>query len=281
MFLSTLMTDDKSSSSSNRDQEYTGPQKTNSPERPLISIITVSFNSIGTIKQAIDSVQNQSYENIEHLVIDGGSSDGTIDVIRQYSDKLDYWSSAPDKGIYDAMNQGLAIANGEYIGFLNSDDYFSGPHVIREVVDEICRSNADAVFSCLDIVDSNDTAKVLRRCRIKHLSRALLRIGIMPPHPTFYCRKSIYNKVGPYRTDYSIAADFEMMVRLMIRGGITWSFIDFVSVIMRTGGVSNRGITSKTRLNFEIVRGCRENGLYTNHLLLLLKLPVRLAELLR
>lgn len=262
-------------------RRISGIHKKSLKDMPLISVVTVSLNSVSTIEQTIDSVASQSYDNIEHLVIDGGSTDGTLDIIRKHDGQLDYWRSALDGGIYDAMNQGINLANGEYIGFLNSDDYFSGPHVIDAMVDEIRRTEADAVFSCLNIVDRHDITKVHRKYRISHVNNNLLRIGIMPPHPTFYCRKSIYTKFGPYKTDYSIAADFEMMVRLFARERISWSFIDIVSVIMRTGGVSNRGIASKARLNFEIVRGCRDNGLYTNHLLLLLKLPFRAAESLR
>jgi glycosyltransferase involved in cell wall biosynthesis len=262
-------------------QRADGVSGTNQSGKPLISIITVSMNSADTIEQTLKSVVYQTYDNIEYIVLDGGSTDATQEIARKYLGHIDYWRSGPDNGVYDAMNQGIALAKGDYIGFLNSDDFLSGPQVIENIVDEIRRTGVDAVFSGLDIVDRHNTANVHRRYRVNKISAAMLRIGIMPPHPTFYCRRSVYLKAGPYKTDYRIAADFEMVVRLFTQMKISWSYVDIVSVIMRTGGISNQGIASKARLNLEIIRACRENGLYTNPLLLLLKLPVRIAESLR
>jgi hypothetical protein len=139
-------------------------------------------------------------------------------------------------------------------------------------------SDIDAVFSGLDIVDPGDPQRILRKYRIASFSKFMLRIGVMPPHPTFYCKKSCYEKAGAYRTDYRIAADFEMMVRLLLKERISWKFIDQTTVKMRAGGLSSRGIRSNWIVNREIVRACNENGLYTNMLLLALKLPIRLLE---
>lgn len=245
---------------------------------PLISIITVVFNGASTLEHTIQSVIEQTYGNIEHIIIDGGSSDATLDILRKYDDKVDYWLSEKDAGIYDAMNKGILSATGDYIGMLNSDDFFSTPYALKEIAAAITLSDVDAIFSCLDIVDSINLDRVLRRYRVKSFSSLMLRIGIMPPHPTFYCKKSCYENAGLYLTNYRIAADFEMLVRLLTKHHITWLFIDKTTIKMRTGGLSNSGIKSKWVVNREIIRACNENGLYTNMFLLLFKLPIRLIE---
>ena len=252
--------------------------KQSQADRPLVSVITVVFNGATTLEHNIRSVMGQDYDNVEHIIIDGGSTDGTTDILRKYDDHIDYWVSEKDAGIYDAMNKGIALARGEYVGMLNADDYFANPSSLGKIVGRLRESNADAVFSCLDIIDPDNLGHVLRKYRITRFSSFMLRIGVMPPHPTFYCKRSCYEKAGPYRTDYRIAADFEMMVRLLFKHSITWSFIDVTTVKMRAGGLSSSGIKSSWIVNREIVRACTENGLYTNMLILALKLPVRLWE---
>jgi len=246
--------------------------------KPLVSVITVVFNGAATLEHNIRSVIEQTYGNIEHIIVDGGSTDGTVDILKKYDDYIDYWVSEKDAGIYDAMNKGIALARGEYVGMLNADDYFADPSALGKIVRRLEESHADAVFSCLDIVDPGNLERVLRKYRISSFTPFMLRIGVMPPHPTFYCKKSCYEKAGPYRTDYRIAADFEIMVRLLIKYRITWQFIDDTTVKMRSGGLSSRGLKSRWMLNREIVRACTENGLYTNMFILALKLPVRLWE---
>lgn len=258
-----------------------GGHKQSLPDKPLISVITVVFNGAQTIRDAIESVLRQEYGNIEYIVIDGGSSDGTVDILREYDHAIDYWLSEKDRGIYDAMNKGISLSSGEYVGMLNSDDVFSGKDAVQDTADRLVSTNVDAVFSCLDIVDRENPRKILRKYRVARLSTALLRIGVMPPHPTFYCKRSCYEKGGTYKTNYKIAADFEMMVRLLVRQKISWEFMDKVTVIMRSGGVSSSGLMANITVNREVVRACRENGLYTNLALLALKLPIRLFELIR
>ncbi|MFZ2407778.1 MAG: glycosyltransferase family 2 protein [Methylobacter sp.] len=258
-----------------------GIYKHSSPDKPLITVITVVFNGAETIRDTIESVIMQGYENIEHIIVDGGSSDATVDILRQYDHIIDYWVSEKDRGIYDAMNKGISLCSGEYVGMLNSDDMFAGENAVQDIADRFGAAKVDAVFSCLNIVDPNNLEKILRKYRVAKLSSALLRIGVMPPHPTFYCKRSCYEEGGMYKTDYKIAADFEMLVRLLVRQKISWSFIDKVTVTMRSGGLSNSGFMSRVKLNWEIVRACKENGLYTNPALLALKLPIRLFELIR
>ena len=245
---------------------------------PLITVITVVFNGAETLEQTIQSVIQQTYNNIEHIIIDGGSTDKTLAILQKYDHKIAYWLSEQDSGIYDAMNKGILLARGDYIGMLNSDDFFSDPIALEVIATNIRLANVDAVFSRLDIVDPINLDRVLRRYRVSNFSSLMLRIGIMPPHPTFYCKKSCYENAGLYLTNFRIAADFEMLVRLLTKHHITWRFIDKTTIKMRSGGVSNSGIKSKWVVNREIIRACKENGLYTNMFLLLFKLPIRLIE---
>lgn len=248
------------------------------PGFPLVTVTTVVLNGAATIEHTIRSVMEQTYDNVEHIIIDGGSTDSTLDIIRKYEGNIDYWVSEKDAGIYDAMNKGIALARGDYIGMLNSDDYFANPSALEKIARCFMEKDVEAVFSCLDIVDPTNSNRVLRKYRVSSYSPFMLRIGVMPPHPTFYCRRSCYEKTGGYRTDYRIAADFEMLVRLLLKHHITWSFIDETTVRMRSGGLSSSGIKSSWVVNREIIRACTENSLYTNMLILALKLPIRLLE---
>ena len=258
-----------------------GILKNSLPSTPLISVITVVYNGEETLKDTIESVMIQSFDNVEHIIIDGGSSDGTVEILKQYDHVIDYWHSEKDGGMYDAMNKGIALSSGEYVGMLNSDDMFASSDVLQNVVDTFCQTQTDAVFSCLNIVDKDDLSKILRKYRVTKFNSALMRIGVMPPHPTFYCKKSCYNEVGLYKTDYRIAADFEMLARLLVRQKISWSFLDKVTVTMRSGGLSDSGFLSSIKLNYEIIRACKENGLYSSWFFLALKLPIRMIELIR
>ena len=179
------------------------------------------------------------------------------------------------------MNKGISLSSGEYVGMLNSDDMLSETGVMQDIAERFGTKKVDAIFSCLDIVDKNNLKKTLRKYRVRELSKKFLRIGIMPPHPTFFCKKSCYLTGGLYKTDYKIAADFEMMVRMCIHQKISWNFIDKVTVIMRSGGLSDSGLMTSIKLNREIIRACKENGLYTNVFLLAFKFPRRLLELIR
>ena len=256
-------------------------KKCSLPELPLITVITVVYNAEKTLKDTIESVMMQSYDNVEHIIIDGGSSDGTLDILKQYDHVIDYWLSEKDGGMYDAMNKGIALSSGEYVGMLNSDDMFANGDVLQNVIDTFCQTQTDAVFYCLNIVDKNNLNKILRKYRVTKFNSILMRIGVMPPHPTFYCKKSCYNAAGSYKTDYKIAADFEMLARLLMSHKISWSFLDKVTITMRSGGLSDSGFLSSIRLNNEIIRACKENDLDTNWLFLALKLPIRLVELIR
>lgn len=243
-----------------------------------VSIVTVCFNSIHTIEQCIQSVISQSYASIEFLVIDGGSTDGTLEIIKKYSADIDYFISEFDFGIYDAMNKGINASTGDVVGFLNSDDFYSGSESIALLVENLEKQNVDAVFANLDIVDKVNTGTVIRKYNSKIFNPSLLRFGLMPAHPTFFIKKFFYSKFGLYSTNYNIASDFDMMVRLFYLAKIRYLYIDSSVVIMREGGVSSLSFKNRIKANFEILKICKSHGLYTNFLLILFKLPIKILE---
>lgn len=247
-----------------------------------ISIITVCYNSEATIRDTIESVLSQSYSNIEYIVVDGASKDGTMAIVNEYKDRIAKIVSEPDKGIYDAMNKGLSFATGDVIGILNSDDYYETFNVIEGVVRCFEQSpNSDLVFGDVVFVQPEDLQRVVRFYRAGHFQSWKLRFGWMPPHPATFIRKRAYERAGGYSLGYKISADFEMFVRLLLVHQLNFSKIDKVLVRMRAGGISTSGVRSSVRLNSEIVRACRDNGVYTNIFFVLSKIPFKLVELLK
>ena len=231
-----------------------------------ISIITVVYNNSKTIGWAIESILAQDYPNIEHIIIDGASTDGTIDIIKSYSDRIAKFISEPDKGIYDAMNKGLKLATGDIIGILNSDDFYASNTAISDIVREFDTKKVDLVFGDLVFVKPEDLNKIVRTYSTPDFHPDKFAWGWMPPHPTCYIKKSVYQRYGYFKTDYRIAADYEILTRFMAKHRITYSHIPKVLIKMRTGGVSTRNLKSNRILNQEIVRCCAENGIKTNAL---------------
>lgn len=247
-----------------------------------VSIITVSYNSAETIRDTIESVLEQSYKDIEYIIVDGNSKDETMAIVTSYGDKVTKVLSEPDKGIYDAMNKGVALATGDIIGILNSDDFYETNNAIEDIVDHFKTNiEAEVVFGDVVFVDPSNLNKVVRYYSSKNFKAAKLRFGWMPPHPATFIKKSVYDKYGLYKLGYKISADYEMFVRILMVAKVKFSRIDRVIVRMRSGGASTDGIKSSLTLNQEIVRACRENGVYTNLLLVLLKIPFKLIELIK
>lgn len=233
--------------------------------KPVISVITVSYNSKGTIINTIKSVLSQTYPEIEYLIMDGSSVDGTVEVIKSFGSQISKFTSEPDKGIYDAINKGIRLSTGNIIGILNSDDFFYDNYVIQRVVDTFNENNVDAVFGDVQFVDKNDLSKVTRYYSSKHFKPGLFRFGFMPAHPSFYVKREFFEKFGYYKTDYKIAADFELLLRFLLINKISYKYIEMPFVSMRTGGMSNKSINSNYILNKEIARACKENGIRTNY----------------
>lgn len=245
-----------------------------------VSIITVAYNSGATIEDTIASVRAQDYGDIEYIVIDGGSTDSTAEIIERHRDRVDVFVSEPDRGIYDAMNKGVALATGEVVGILNSDDFYEYPSAVSDVVRCFQTDpQADLVSGDVVFVRPDDLTRVIRHYRAGHFRPWMLRFGWMPAHPATFIKRAAYLRCGQYALDLKIAADYEMFVRLLHVKKAKFKRIDRVLVRMRAGGVSTQGIRSSLRLNTEIVRACRRNGLYTNLALVLSKIPFKLLEL--
>lgn len=243
-----------------------------------VSIITVSYNSVDTIQDTIESVLNQKYPNIEYIIVDGNSNDGTMEVVSKYRDKITKVVSEPDNGIYDAMNKGIVLATGDFVGILNSDDVYSDSSVIEDVVGQLVSTGADCTYADLMFVSRGDLNKRVRFCSSKNFSISKFRWGWMVPHPTFFVKRSCYEKFGLYKMGYRVSADFELLVRFMLRERISSARLPRCIVKMRDGGISTSGLLWRVHQNFEIVRACRENGVYTNIFFVLLKAPWKLLE---
>ncbi|MEQ8482858.1 MAG: glycosyltransferase family 2 protein [Pseudomonadales bacterium] len=244
----------------------------------LITIVVPVLNMERTICRTIDSILSQSYQPREIIVVDGRSSDSTLEKLRRYGNRIDQLISEPDRGIYDAMNKGIARARGEIIGILNGDDYYANPQVLRLYADRFARSPADLIFADLECFSAADEMKTVRIYSSRRFSPAKLRYGWMPPHPTLFVRNSVYHRIGAYRRDYRISADFEFLVRALWRHQLRYERIDAVVVRMQYGGTSSRNLAAVFRLNREIIRACRSNGLSTGWVRLALKIPRKLLE---
>lgn len=250
-----------------------------------ISIITATYNSGATVRDTIESIFCQSFQNWELIIKDGGSKDNTLEVCREYVEKSNgrlRIISSPDKGIYDAMNQGIKAATGDIVGLLNSDDFYHRNDILQIVEDCFeANSDIDAVYGDVRFVNPSDLDKTVRYYSSAGFKPTKFRWGWMPAHPTFFTFKSNYDKYGYYKTDYFIAADYELLIRFLYKYKLTTKYIPVDFLKMRTGGRSTNGFKSNIILNREIIRGCRENGIYTNMPMLFLKYFVKVFELIR
>lgn len=231
-----------------------------------ISVVTAVFNRRDTIGQAIESVYAQDHDDIEHVIQDGGSTDGTLDVVRAHATDRTDVVSEPDKGIYDAINRGIRRATGDVVGVMHSDDYFKSDTVLSKVAAAFEDPNIDGVYGDLNYVSAEDTSKVLRRWRSGPYDISKLRRGWMPPHPTFYMRRHLFDELGYYDTDLRIAADYDAMLRYFVKGHIRLAYIPEVMVCMRAGGASNgslRRILRKSREDYMAIRRNNVGGIGT------------------
>ncbi len=231
-----------------------------------ISVVTAVFNSKPTIAQAIESVLSQSYSAVESIVIDGASTDGTLVVLETYRPRLSLIVSERDEGIYDALNKGLKHATGDVVGFLHADDVFENSEVLAKVAAAFQDMSVDAVYGDLVYVQHSDIGRVIRYWQAGQYDAALLSRGWMPPHPTFYVRRSVYERLGGFNTQYRIAADYDTILRFLAVGKIRAAYIPAVLVRMRAGGISNRSLKTilrKTWEDFEVVRRNNVGGVGT------------------
>jgi len=226
-----------------------------------VTLITAVFNNCGSIRDCINSVLSQSYPHIEYLIVDGGSTDGTIEVIQSYNGRINKFVSEPDRGIYDALNKGIRMAMGDIVGFLHSDDVYAGTEVITKVAEGMERTRADVSYGDLVYVDANDTSKVIRYWRAGAFRNKKFYNGWMPPHPTFFVRRSLYERCGGFKLDLGSAADYELMLRLMLKHGMSAVYIPEILVRMRVGGMSNATMRNRVKANRMDRRAWKVNGL--------------------
>jgi len=229
-----------------------------------ISIITVSYNSAKTIEETLKSVQNQSYKNIEYIVIDGGSKDSTTSIIRKYKDIISYFTSEPDKGLYDAINKGIKKATGDYIGIINSDDVFYENQTIQKIADYFSKNpDLDAITG--DIVQHKNS-RIIRRYSSYNWSPEKLKRGFMPPHPSIFIKTNLFQQLGFYRLDYKIGADYELIIRYFLKEKISFQYSGITTTSMAVGGASSSGYESYKTITKEIKKAFKQNNIKYNPL---------------
>ncbi len=236
-----------------------------------VTIITVTYNSERYLQSCISSVQKQQYENIEHIIIDGNSTDNTKAIIRRNEESLSAWLSEDDNGMYDAINKGMKLATGDIIGVLNSDDMLENSRVIGDIVDSFVENQVSVVFGNLKFVAQNDTKKVLRVWKGKTYSRDRFFGGWMPAHPTFYVKRNLIEEFGGYENHFNTAADYELMTRYLFHHKVSAFHLDKFFVKMRVGGQSNATIWNRIRANRRDYLAMKKNSIPFPFLVSLLK----------
>lgn len=231
-----------------------------------VSIITVTYNSVATLQHTIDSICFQDYPDLEYIVVDGNSTDGTTEVIIKNQSIISKWISEPDSGLYDAMNKGIKMATGDLVGIINSDDFYHTSNAISKIVAGFEDSKTECVFADIRFVATDDLDKTIRYYSSKRFNLGAFTWGFMPAHPTFFTFRKNYEKFGYYKTNYKIAADFELLVRFLYKYKLRYKYLDFDLMKMRLGGVSTASLKSTWIINQEDLRACRENGLKTNYI---------------
>lgn len=236
-----------------------------------ISIITITFNSAATIEQTIRSVIEQTYPDIEYIIVDGKSTDDTLRISEKYKDKISKIISEPDHGLYDALNKGIEMATGDVIGLLHSDDFYIDTHVIQKYADTFIKNKSDSVYSDLYYVDKTNTNKIIRKWKSGEYKPTSFVNGWMPPHPTFFVRKEIYQKFGKFNTNFKSAADYELMLRFILKNKISVAYLPEYTVKMRVGGKSNVTVQNRVSANLEDRKAWQINGLKPRFYTLYLK----------
>lgn len=216
-----------------------------------VSIITVVYNGAEFVRDCIESVLNQTYPDIEYIVVDGKSTDGTVDIIQSYGQRIARFVSEPDKGLYDAMNKGLDLATGEVIGIMNADDFYRHNRVIENMIATFGRTGSDAVYGDMIYVDRTSTERIKRYWRSGWYTKNAFLWGWMPGHLSFFAKRSLYEQYGGFRLDMKSAADYELMLRFIHKNNIKLAYMDEVTIVMRMGGISNSSVKNRLRANRE------------------------------
>ena len=232
-----------------------------------ISIIKISFNAKATIEKTLQSVANQLYKNIEHIIVDGGSKDNTLEICNSFS-HVSKIISEPDKGVYDAFNKGLKLATGDIIGFLNADDVFFNKNSVQEIAKAFSENKTDIVYGNLDYI--NENGKVIRNWKSRPYEIGLIKKAWMPAHPTFYCKKEVYDRLGGYNDSFKIGGDFELCLRFLEVNKVPSIYLNKKLVKMLVGGISNSGLKSKWIIFKEDLRAFKINNISVNPVLFFL-----------
>jgi glycosyltransferase len=227
----------------------------------IVSIITATQNSADSIKSCLDSVLNQNYINIEYIIIDGKSNDRTLKIIKKLAHTQIKIFSEKDDGIYDALNKGINIATGDIIGFVHSDDFLASNDIINNIASMINSENLDGVYGDLQYVDKNNLQKVIRNWRSCEFNQGLLKNGWMPPHPTLFLKKEVYQKHGLFDPSYRISADYDFMLRVFKDSELKFGYLPKVITKMRVGGASNRSLKNIIKKSKEDYRAIRINDI--------------------
>lgn len=235
------------------------PQRMAEEKKFVISVITITYNSEKTLRDTIDSVLSQSYKDIEYIVVDGKSKDSTCDIVRSYGDRISKFVSEKDNGLYDALNKGIAMATGDVVGFLHSDDIYASVHSLKTIAEAFTHFKVDSVYGDLVYVDQADTSRIVRFWRSGMFHRSKMLLGWMPPHPTFYVKREVYLKYGSFNTSFKIAADYESILRFLVKHEISTFYIPLVLIRMRVGGASNKSIRNMIRKSWEDIRALTIN----------------------
>jgi glycosyltransferase involved in cell wall biosynthesis len=245
-----------------------------------VTVVTVCYNAAATIADTLESVAMQRHADVENIVIDGASRDDTLKIVERYAGRLTRVCSEPDRGVYDAMNKGLALASGEVIGFLNADDIYAGPDVLSRVAGIMDEGRLDALFGDVEFFRPEEPARTVRRYRSTQFSPDRIAFGWMPAHPALFLHRRVYERYGHFRSDYRIAGDFEYCARIFRDDTLAYRSLPETLVRMRMGGISTSGWRNTILLNREVLRACRENGIDTNMLKILSKYPAKVLEFL-
>ncbi|HMO33461.1 MAG TPA: glycosyltransferase family 2 protein [Lacibacter sp.] len=244
-----------------------------------ISLITVVYNRAATIERAIRSVLQQTYPHIEYIVVDGASTDGTLEILQRYRHRINTLVSEPDEGIYDALNKGIRLATGDVVGILHADDAFADERVLAEVAERFEQDPApDCLYGDVGFVQEQQPHRIVRYFSSSIFHRGLFRYGIMPAHPTFFCYRKYFEKHGFYRTDLEIAADFDLLLRFLKTHQLRSAYLARMLVIMNMGGKSTRGINSTIKINREIKQVLKEHKIPSSYLHLYARYFIKVQE---
>lgn len=243
-----------------------------------VTIITATYNSADTLADTLESVLSQTWADFEHIIVDGNSSDATMEIVRSYEPKYQgrlRYVSEPDKGLYDAMNKGIRMATGDVIGILNSDDFFTDSNVVEHVAKAFDDKEVDCVFGDIHFVEPDNLKKCVRYYSGAHFRRWQMRVGVSPPHPSFYCRRQVFDTVGYYDHTIRISADYEFMLRALYIHHLNYRYLPVDVVTMRTGGLSS----NRSKITMEHMKIYKRHGIFSNRVIDSLRFLIKLPQL--